>query len=143
MRRIIECVPNFSEGNRPEVYNAIADAIKGVPGCYVLDVSADQDHNRTVITFVGDPQAVEEGAFQAIKEAAQLINLNQHKGEHPRIGATDVCPLIPVKGVTEEECVSIAKRLGKPVHEITKRGGDSWILTPMVNDQHPQAKEET
>jgi glutamate formiminotransferase/formiminotetrahydrofolate cyclodeaminase len=117
MRRIIECVPNFSEGIRPEIYNAIADAIKDVPGCYVLDVSANQDHNRTVITFVGDPQAVEEGAFQAIKEAAQLINLNEHKGEHPRIGATDVCPLIPVKGVTEEECVSIANRLGKRVGE--------------------------
>jgi glutamate formiminotransferase/formiminotetrahydrofolate cyclodeaminase len=115
MQRIVECVPNFSEGTHPEIYNAIADSIRAVPGCYVLDVSSDEDHNRTVITFVGEPDAVEEGAYQAIGKAAQLINLDRHIGEHPRIGATDVCPIIPVKGVTIDECVALANRLGKRV----------------------------
>jgi glutamate formiminotransferase/formiminotetrahydrofolate cyclodeaminase len=115
MRPIIECVPNFSEGRRPEVYNAIADAVRSVPGAHVLDVSADPDHNRCVITFVGAPAAVEEGAYQAIKMAASLINLDEHEGEHPRIGATDVCPFIPVKNITEEECVDLAHRLGQRV----------------------------
>lgn len=115
MRPIIECVPNFSEGRRPEVYNAIADAIRSVPGAHVLDVSADPDHNRCVITFVGTPAAVEEGAYQAIKKAASLINLDEHQGEHPRLGATDVCPFIPVKDITEEECVELAHRLGQRV----------------------------
>lgn len=117
MRPIIECVPNFSEGRRPRVYNAIANAIRSVPGAHVLDVSADPDHNRCVITFVGNPSAVEEGAFQAIKMAASLINLDQHEGEHPRIGATDVCPFIPVKATTVEECVALANRLGQRVGE--------------------------
>jgi len=115
MRKIVECVPNFSEGRRPEVYNAIADAIRNVPGVHVLDVSADYDHNRCVITFVGDPISVEEGAFQAITVAAKHINLDNHEGEHPRIGATDVCPLIPVKGVSTDECVVMSRRLGQRV----------------------------
>ncbi|MFQ5401354.1 MAG: glutamate formimidoyltransferase [Anaerolineae bacterium] len=115
MQQIIECVPNFSDGRNPEVYNAIADAIRSVRGARVLDVSADADHNRTVITFVGQPAAVEEAAFRAIREAAQLINLDHHQGEHPRIGATDVVPFIPVRGVTTADCVAIANRLGKRV----------------------------
>lgn len=115
MPEIIECVPNFSEGRNPEVYNAIADAVRAVRGTRVLDVSSDPDHNRTVITFVGDARAVEEGAFQAIKLAARLINLDQHKGEHPRIGATDVVPFIPVSGVTMDECIELAHRLGRRV----------------------------
>ncbi len=117
MRQIVECVPNFSEGRRPETIEAIADAIRGVQGAHVLDVSADADHNRCVITFVGNPAAVEEGAFRAIAKAAELIDLDQHEGEHPRIGATDVCPFIPVKGVSIEDCVSIAKSLGQRVGE--------------------------
>jgi glutamate formiminotransferase/formiminotetrahydrofolate cyclodeaminase len=117
MQQIIECVPNFSDGRNLNVINAIADAIRGVPGTHVLDVSSDPDHNRTVITFVGGPTAVEEGAFQAIQEAAKHINLDHHVGEHPRIGATDVCPFIPVKGVTEADCVEIAERLGQRVGE--------------------------
>lgn len=117
MQQIIECVPNFSDGRRPEVYTAIADAIRQVAGTHVLDVSADPDHNRTVITFVGTLQAVEEGAFQAIAKAADLIDLDNHEGEHPRIGATDVCPFIPVKGVSEADCVALAKRLGQRVGE--------------------------
>ena len=115
MQQIVECVPNFSNGRQPEVYNAIADAIRAVSGAHVLDVSADPDHNRTVITFVGSPTAVEEAAFRAIAKAAQLINLDEHEGEHPRIGATDVCPFIPVKGVTTADCVAIAQRLGQRV----------------------------
>jgi len=115
MQQIVECVPNFSEGSRSEIYNAIADSIRAVPGCFVLDVSADEDHNRTVITFVGEPEAVEEGAYRAIAMAASLIDLEEHEGEHPRIGATDVCPIIPVRGITVEECVAIAKRLGQRV----------------------------
>jgi glutamate formiminotransferase len=115
MQQIIECVPNFSDGRRQDVIQAIANAIRNVPGTHVLDISSDPDHNRTVITFVGGPTAVEEGAFQAIQEAAKHINLENHQGEHPRIGATDVCPFIPVKGVTEADCVEIAKRLGERV----------------------------
>jgi glutamate formiminotransferase/formiminotetrahydrofolate cyclodeaminase len=117
MQQIIECVPNFSEGRRTDVIDAIAGAIRSVPGTHVLDVSSDPDHNRTVITFVGGPAAVEEAAFQAIQEAAKQINLDEHTGEHPRIGATDVCPFIPVKGVSEADCVEIARRLGQRVGE--------------------------
>lgn len=115
MQQLIECVPNFSDGRRPEVYQAIAAAIRRVDGVRVLDVSPDSDHNRTVITFVGDPAGVEEAAFQAIKTAASLIDLGQHKGEHPRIGATDVCPFIPIRGVSMADCVAFAKRLGQRV----------------------------
>lgn len=115
MKQIVECVPNFSDGRRPDVYNAIADAIRSVPGVHVLNVSPDPDHNRTVVTFVGSPSAVEEGAFRGIAEAARHINLEEHEGEHPRIGATDVCPFVPVKGVTIDDCVAIANRLGQRV----------------------------
>lgn len=117
MQKIVECVPNFSNGRDPHVYNAIADAIRGVRGTKVLDVSADPDHNRTVITFLGPPEAVEEAAFRAIAEAAQHIDLDHHQGEHPRIGATDVCPFVPVRGVTGAECVEMARRLGQRVGE--------------------------
>jgi hypothetical protein len=115
MQQVVECVPNFSNGRHPEVYNSIAEAIGGVRGAHVLDVSADADHNRTVITFVGEPAAVEEAAFRAIETAAQHINLDKHEGEHPRIGATDVCPFIPVQGVTTADCVAMAQRLGQRV----------------------------
>lgn len=117
MQQIVECVPNFSDGRRSEVYNAIADAIREVRGTQVLNVSSDPDHNRTVVTFVGDIAAVEEAAFCAIQTAAEKINLDEHEGEHPRIGATDVCPFVPVKGVTMDDCVEIARRLGRRVGE--------------------------
>jgi len=117
MQQIIECVPNFSNGRNPQVYNGIADAIRSARGVHVLNVSADADHNRTVITFVGDLASVEEGAFRAIAYAARHINLDEHRGEHPRIGATDVCPFIPVKGATIDDCVALAKRLGRRVGE--------------------------
>ncbi|MEW5987594.1 MAG: glutamate formimidoyltransferase [Chloroflexota bacterium] len=117
MQKIVECVPNFSDGRRPEVYNAIADTIRALPGVRVLDVSADKDHNRSVITFIGEPEAAAEAAFRAIGTAARLINLDEHQGEHPRIGATDVCPFVPVRGVTTAECVELARRLGQRVGE--------------------------
>lgn len=117
MQQLIECVPNFSNGRNPDIYHAIADAVRSVRGARVLDVSADPDHNRTVITFVGTPAAVEEAAFRAIRQAAELINLDLHHGEHPRIGATDVFPFIPLRGVTEKECVALAERVGRRVGE--------------------------
>ncbi|MCP5099458.1 MAG: glutamate formimidoyltransferase, partial [Chloroflexi bacterium] len=115
MQQLVECVPNFSDGRNPDVYNSIADAIRNVRGTRVLNVSADPDHNRTVITFVGTPKAVEEAAFQAIATAAKQINLDNHTGEHPRIGATDVCPFIPLSGMKISDCVAMAKRLGKRI----------------------------
>ncbi|MDX1413919.1 MAG: glutamate formimidoyltransferase [Candidatus Promineifilaceae bacterium] len=117
MQQIVECVPNFSNGRDPEIYNGIAQTISAVRGVKVLNVSVDPDHNRSVITFVGSPEMVEEAAFRAIKLAAERINLNVHEGEHPRIGATDVCPFIPVKNVTTADCVAIAQRLGRRVGE--------------------------
>ena len=114
-QRIVECVPNFSEGRREDVIIAIRSSVESVRGVYVLDLHSDDDHNRTVITFAGEPEAVSEAAFQAIKKAAELIDLDEHSGEHPRIGATDVVPFIPISGVTMDECVQIANTLGKRV----------------------------
>ncbi|MCD6162540.1 MAG: glutamate formimidoyltransferase [candidate division Zixibacteria bacterium] len=115
MARIVECVPNFSEGRRPEVIGEIIRTIEAVKGVTMLDSEMDKDHNRAVVTFVGEPEVVEEAAFQAIKKASELIDLEKHEGEHPRMGATDVCPFIPVSGVTMKTCVAIAKRLGERV----------------------------
>lgn len=112
---LVECVPNFSEGRRPEVVEAIKRTIADIKSVYVLDLHMDEDHNRSVITFVGPPEAVEEAAFRAISKAAQLIDLNDHEGEHPRIGATDVVPFIPISEISMEECVAIAHRLGDRV----------------------------
>jgi glutamate formiminotransferase / formiminotetrahydrofolate cyclodeaminase len=112
---LVECIANFSEARRPAVVDAIAQAINSLPTIHVLDRHSDMDHNRTVITFVGSPAEIEEAAFRAIAKAAELINLDEHHGEHPRIGATDVVPFVPIAGVTMEECVEIARRLGKRV----------------------------
>ncbi len=112
---LIECVANFSDARRPGVIEAIQTAIAAVDDVYVLDRHMDDDHNRTVITFVGSPSGVEEAAYQAISKAAELIDLNEHTGEHPRIGATDVVPFIPISGVTMQDCVEIAQRLGQRV----------------------------
>jgi glutamate formiminotransferase/formiminotetrahydrofolate cyclodeaminase len=111
---LVECVPNFSEGRRPEVINAIVTAIQSAD-IRLLDVSSDSDHNRTVVTFVGAPEAVEAAAFAGIKTAASLIDLDVHRGEHPRLGATDVVPFIPIRDVTMETCIGMAKRLGQRV----------------------------
>jgi glutamate formiminotransferase/formiminotetrahydrofolate cyclodeaminase len=112
---LVECIPNFSEARRPEVIDQIAAAITSVEGARLLDRSSDLDHNRTVLTYAGPPEAVEEAAFRAIQTAAELIDLNKHTGEHPRIGATDVCPFVPLSGVSMDDCVAIAQRLGQRV----------------------------
>lgn len=115
MPQLIECIPNFSEGRRPEVIEQIVAAAASVAEVTILDRSSDPDHNRTVLTFVGPPAAVEEAAFRAIARAAALIDMNQHTGEHPRIGATDVVPFVPLSGVTMEDCISLANRLAERV----------------------------
>lgn len=112
---LIECVPNFSEGRRPEVIGAIADAIAAVSGVTILDVSSDPSHNRTVVTFVASKAVAVDAAFGGIAKAAELIDLTTHDGEHPRIGATDVCPFIPLDGTTMEECIALARVLGRRV----------------------------
>lgn len=117
MKQIVECVPNFSEGRDAGVIGRITDEIKKVAGVELLDVDPGRDTNRTVVTFAGSPAAVEEAAFQAIKKAAELIDMSRHSGAHPRMGATDVCPFVPVAGVTMAECVEIARRLGRRVGE--------------------------
>lgn len=115
--RLVECVPNFSEGRNQQVIDAIAAAIESSEGAHLLDVDPGSDTNRTVVTFVADPDRVVDAAFNAIKTAAGLIDMSKHKGAHPRMGATDVCPFVPVSGVTMEECVALAKTLGKRVAE--------------------------
>ncbi len=115
--KIVECIPNFSEARRPEVVDTIITAVGSVKGVRVLDRHSDVDHNRTVLTFVGTPEAVEEAAYLGIAKAAELIDLNHHQGEHPRMGATDVVPFVPIVGVTMQECVEMARRLGKRVAE--------------------------
>lgn len=113
--RVVECVPNFSEGRRPEVIEQIVTAAKSVAGALVLDVKPDHDHNRVVVTLIGEPEAVSEAAFRACRKASQLIDMAAHHGEHPRIGATDVIPFVPLSGVTMEECVTLAENLGERI----------------------------
>lgn len=115
MPAIVECVPNFSEGRRPEVLEAIINAALTANGVVLLDHEMDADHNRAVVTFVGEPQAVAEGVFRAMAKAAELIDMTTHTGEHPRMGATDVVPFIPIAGISKAECVSLARELGRRV----------------------------
>jgi len=117
MRKLIECVPNFSEGRDLEVIRQITDAIESVDGVSLLDVDPGASTNRTVVTFVGSPDAAVEAAFRGIKKAAELIDMRKHKGAHPRMGATDVCPFIPVSNVSWEEVIACANKLGKRVGE--------------------------
>ena len=117
MKKIVECVPNFSEGRNKETIEAISQAIKDTPGCTLLDVDPGASTNRTVYTFVGDPEAVIEGALNAAKEARERIDMSRHKGEHPRFGAMDVCPFIPVANTSMEECVDIAETFGRRLGE--------------------------
>jgi len=116
--KLIECVPNFSEGRDRSVIEAIAAEIRGTPGAVLLDVDPGAATNRTVVTFIGEPEAVEEAAFRAIRKASELIDMSRHRGEHPRLGATDVCPFVPVQSATMDDCVAIAKRLGKRVGDL-------------------------
>ncbi len=111
--KLVECIPNFSEGRREEVVNEIVDAITSVEGVKLLDMEMDADHNRSVITFVGEPGAVKEAAFRGAKKASELIDMDVHRGEHPRMGATDVIPFVPISDVKMEECVEMAKEVGE------------------------------
>ena len=113
--KLVECVPNFSEGRRPEVISAIRSAIASVTGVVVLDVSSDRSHNRTVLTFVAPVEGAVQAAFNGIAKACELIDLTKHQGEHPRIGATDVCPFIPLEGATMDDCIALARSLGERV----------------------------
>jgi len=115
MADIVECVPNFSEGRRKEVVDAIAKSIASVPGVRLLDTEMDPNHNRCVITFVGDCNAVAEAAFQGAKSAVGRIDMNHHRGEHPRVGALDVLPFVPISGVTMDDCVALANSVGKRI----------------------------
>ncbi len=117
MNQIIECVPNFSEGRNQEVINEISDAISNTKGVHLLNVDPGQATNRTVMTFVGDPDSVISAAFNAIKTASEKIDMSKHSGEHPRFGATDVCPLIPVSNITFDELIPYAEKLAKKVSE--------------------------
>lgn len=124
MAKLVECIPNFSEGQRIEVIEALARTIREVSGVILLDYSSDASHNRSVFTFVGTPEGVKEAAFKAAKKAIAEIDMTKHKGEHPRMGAVDVIPFVPVKDVTMQECIEISKEtafrisneLGLPVY---------------------------
>jgi glutamate formiminotransferase len=115
MDQIVECVPNFSEGRRQEVIDRIVEAMREVDRSLVVDVQWDSPHNRSVVTLVGEPQVVSEAVFHGIATAAHLIDLNQHRGEHPRMGATDVVPFVPVRGISLEDCAALARQLGERV----------------------------
>ena len=115
--KLIECVPNFSEGNNQSIIDSILNSIQAVDGINLLDVDAGKDTNRTVVTFVGEPENVIKAAFQSIKKASELIDMTKHTGEHPRMGATDVCPLIPIQNTTIKECIDYSKILASKVSE--------------------------
>src|SRR5947208_10421060 len=112
---LIECIPNVSEGRRADVVAAIADAIRGVPGIRLLDFSSDASHNRSVFTFAGDRAGVAQAVLAMFERAIPAIDLRAHRGEHPRLGAVDVVPLVPIEGVTMAECVALAKEVGAAI----------------------------
>jgi glutamate formiminotransferase len=114
---MIECIPNFSEGRRSEVVDAIMAAIAATPGVAILDTHSDADHNRSVVTFAGALEPVGEAAFQAVRVAAELIDMEQQRGQHPRIGATDVLPFVPLQGTTMESCIELARSVGRRIGE--------------------------
>jgi len=115
MTKIIECIPNFSEGRNQETLDALASAARSVPGVTLLDFSGDADHNRSVFTLIGDPDGISEAAFQLCKVASEKIDMTKHSGEHPRVGATDVMPFVPIRNVTMDECVEISKKVAQRI----------------------------
>src|SRR5580704_9325514 len=117
MKRLVECVPNFSEGRDPSKVDAIVAAMREVPGVLLLDRESDADHNRSVITLAGEPEAVGEAALRGVGKAAELIDLTRHTGAHPRMGATDVVPFIPIEGISIEDCIALAKKVGREIWE--------------------------
>jgi len=134
MPRIVECVPNFSEGREIRVINAIAGAISGVEGVKFISAEPNKDYHRTVVTFIGEPGSVAEAAFRGARKAAELIDMTKHKGEHPRIGAVDVVPFVPVSGVTMDDCVKLA-------HEFGKRAGNA-LQIPVYLYEEAAARPE-
>ena len=120
--KLVECVPNFSEGRDRAIIDQIAAAINSVDGSQVVDIDMGEDTNRTVVTFFGSPESAAESAFLAVKKAAELIDMSKHKGAHPRMGATDVLPFIPVSGVTMDDCVAISKKVGQRIGEWFEEG---------------------
>ncbi|WP_413474075.1 glutamate formimidoyltransferase [Streptococcus parauberis] len=116
MSKIVECIPNFSEGRNQEVIDGLVKTAKSVAGVTLLDYSSDASHNRSVFTLVGDEESIQEVAFQLIKFASENIDMTKHHGEHPRMGATDVCPFVPIKEITTEECVDISKKVAERVN---------------------------
>lgn len=117
MQQIVQCVPNISEGRNREIVEAVVDVVRKTPDVKLLDWSSDSDHNRSVITFVGTAAGVEEAAFAVCAKAAELIDMTTHTGEHPRMGATDVVPFIPIQGISMDECIELANRVGKRIGE--------------------------
>ncbi|MBR5229816.1 MAG: glutamate formimidoyltransferase [Firmicutes bacterium] len=117
MAQIIESIPNISEGRNQEIIEAVVDQIRTTPGCTLLDYSSDPNHNRTVITYIGDAKGVEEASVKLAKKAVELIDLTKHSGEHPRMGAVDVMPFVPIKDATNEECIELSKVVGKRIAE--------------------------
>ncbi|MEN8191746.1 MAG: glutamate formimidoyltransferase [Bacteroidota bacterium] len=134
--KLIECVPNFSEGRNPDVIKQITNEIEKVDGVRLLDVDPGYDMNRTVVTFVGEPEQVKEAAFQAIKKASELIDMSNHQGSHPRMGATDVCPFVPVSGVTTEECIELSK-------EVAEKVGNDLGIPIYLYEKSAQTPERT
>ena len=117
MAQIIESIPNISEGRNQEVIEAVVDQIRTTPGCTLLNYSSDPNHNRTVITYIGDAKGVEEASVKLAKKAVELIDLTKHTGEHPRMGCVDVMPFVPIKDATNEECIELSKVVGKRIAE--------------------------
>src|SRR5688500_7414426 len=115
MNQVVECVPNFSEGRNPETVRALVAAVQSVAGVAMLHETMDPDHHRSVLTFAGRPYAVAEAAFQVVRRAAELLELRVHRGEHPRVGATDVVPFVPIRDVGMDECVQLAKLVGQRI----------------------------
>lgn len=120
MAKLVECIPNFSEGRNKEILGKLEAVAKSIPGCSLFDFQSDENHNRCVITLVGSPEAVEEVAFQLAKTASELIDMTKHEGAHPRMGATDVIPFVPTMNVTVQECIDISKRVAKRMWEELK-----------------------
>lgn len=116
MAKIVECIPNFSEGQNQAVIDGLVATAKSIPGVTLLDYSSDASHNRSVFTLVGDDQSIQEVAFQLIKYASENIDMTKHHGEHPRMGATDVCPFVPIKDITTSECVEISKQVAERIN---------------------------
>lgn len=115
MAKIIESIPNISEGRNKDIIEACVDQIRTTAGCTLMDYSSDASHNRSVITYMGSPEGVEEASVKLVKKAVELIDLTKHKGEHPRMGAVDVMPFVPIKGVTVEDCIKLSKRVGERI----------------------------